>query len=118
MKRLLFLYIFIAHQSLGSSLCEERISNSSPQTIEDYEKYKRIVSAFFCEKALAQQKEDIACRCGTYGLGDDWRSAYKNVRYPSVLEVTNKRGLILSLVAHDMLYQLPDIADWLRQNAK
>jgi len=118
MKRLLFLYIFIAHLSFGSSFNQERNSNFSPQTSQDYEKYKKIVAAFFCEKAINQQKEDIACRCGTYGLGDDWRSVYKNVRYPSVLEVTNKQGLILSLVAHDMLYHLPDIADWLRQNAK
>lgn len=74
MKRLLFLYIFMTHMSSGSSFYEERIANCSPQTIETYKRYKQIVSAFFCEKAIEQKKHDIACRCGNYGLGKDWSS--------------------------------------------
>lgn len=118
MKRQLLLSMFVSQLSVGSCFYEDRVTNESPNSVELFEKYKKIFAAFFCEKALAQKKHDIAHRCGNYGLGNDWASTFRDVQCPNLLEITNRHGEVLHQVARDMVNHLPDIADWLKQNAK
>lgn len=120
MKTQLVLCVLISQISFGSHYCDDRLANSSPATIKLYDQYKQSFSAFFCIAALAQNRNDIANRCGIYGLGNDWRSKVRSVRLPFSDEslITVAQGEVLHHVAKDMVQQLPDIADWLKKNAK
>lgn len=120
MKRLLFLCLLVSQVSLGSHVCDERIANCSPATVALYETYKQVFAAFFCVRASLQAQSSIEDRCGKYGLGDDWKSKINDVKLPfqDLTEITIKHGEVLDQVAQDMVSRLPDIADWLKQNAR
>ena len=79
-----------------------------------FNQYKKAFAAYFCQKALAQQRDDVASRCGKYGFGQDWRNEMEKVSVPVI---SGQHSEIVCDIARDMVESLSDVADWLKQNA-
>lgn len=83
--------------------------------------YKREIASYLCNKALDQNKQEIAERIGAYALGANWETNYiQSIRYKKIyysfeyIKTTNHpQYLILLAVGQEYSKQFPDLIDWM-----
>ena len=119
MRFLLLIGLMLGNICFGSSVGEgkSKITFDNGDKFACFNAFKEAFALHFCIKAVEQNNPAIECRCGEYGFGQDWKRIVKTREIPCISVSTDYHFEVASAVAHDMVYHLDDIADWLKQNA-